>query len=85
MKFNLINDTKPKLLKRGELAIMENDYVTRIVLVESLEGDTFTGTVVYYHNACATDTGTDYPVGTYTEGWAYKLYRPFAGKLTIDI
>lgn len=85
MKFNLIYETKTTTFNCGELAIMEADYVTRIVLVESIEGDTFTGTVVYYHNACATDTGTDYPVGTHSDGWVCKLYKPFTGKLTIDI
>lgn len=85
MKFNLINDTKPKQIKCGELAIMESGSVTRIVLVESLEHDTFTGTVVYHHNTSAMDSTTEYPVGTYTDGWVYKLYQPFTGKLTIEI
>lgn len=72
-------------LKRGDMAIMKLSGTTRVILIEKIQGDEFTGTTLYF-NSSLTDSGSGTThVGDYSEGWQLNLFTPFTGTLEMTV
>ena len=84
MKITL-NENSKITLTRGTMAIMKSSGITRVILVEDIKGDTFTGTTLYF-NSNLSDGGSGVPhVGDYSSGWQTDLFTPLAGALEMVV
>lgn len=84
MKITL-NENSKITLKRGAMAIMKSSGITRVILVEDIKGDTFTGTTLYFNSDLpGGSSGTTF-VGDYSSGWQTDLFTPLAGALEMVV
>lgn len=80
-----LNENSKTTLKRGAMAIMKSSGITRVILIEDIKGDTFTGTTLYF-NSNLSDGGSGVThVGDYSSGWQTDLFTPLAGTLEITV